>query len=1332
MNKKVHICLAEEEEEEAEEEEEEEEEEVAKEEEEEEEEEAAFNENDVPEFMRGTITSGRVGGSGALPAPGPAVEENNNEENAVVFDDEDLPAFMQGVPTIANPPVKPTAPPLKAQAVTSTSAVVPAVAATVEELKEDKEAAKAFEKPKDLSSIQLGKYYIDRLKLADPGIFIYKTQNSSERGYVSHCAANESRQPIVLDKDEYKEMTDIYKDDADLEFVLYPETTESTQFKKRQPKPGENEAGILDDKPYPSPENKEVITLVQYGSKARKLHYYFCPRLFCIRDRLMIRMKDYLSDKNRFAKGADRKNPATWPAKAKKSCPFCNGTMLSKDDIKDKKRDPNKSILERKTRPGSDSERSIYIGFLDKKTPSGLSLPCCYTSTENRFNPNDPEFVRLGLKSISAPTSAVLDVIPLQEGGPAEAQPIADAIQAPQEPKKTKPSIKIAASGSGSDLTKYDYYRVMNGVSVRSIVDSNRIPLRIVEPREADDPKAGPQIGFLPNALDTYFKQDSTSDKFAERLEIVSKVKPAAQGFMRVAIDNSNKNLSLLSAIAPYIFVSNSDGVLEKAIEPIELRIPPKKFIQMNSGNLVHEFFNKCDKKNTNDMRIWASKYLGIGELKSTNIPAIERIMNSYECFKNHLRDPSQRKTLRIISAIMNEPNIFPPRGVLFLVLELNVEEISIRTGDKVEFRTEVKLDRVRCPYYPLNEGQQKADIAFIAHYNRITRDRYTQEKSSKDMGWDALFYIDGTQGIPDSRHKPQITFQRSQEPKWPKIVQERVSDFFNSCLTINRGPFTSEFGIDPYALISAQEILTALRFQPDGIIRDAYNHLVGVGYKLKGQSRSSKGIAAIPISDDGSFMYERNLFLDWTDFDPSPINRLIDFYEKSILPIFPQYTGYKPIGQIKEKGMEQIVGMRLQNGFVIPASDADSTDPEITEEEYPIEYIEHVDYYVNNSIAYDNEFRKKAFAHADEGREESDPKIKDPSTNTEYLKFNMESSQDEIEDVYQHLRLTFSTWLDTGAGSQKRERLTDILKTKEMSLNEKRTRLDILLYADVIKWLEPSDSEEKGDIGFLRIDCQIQGQETCTGRCKWVPKDTDDESCGPCKIHSPRSDGITMNIPRMLYLRLIDELIRYAAKREEIFTRQVPRLTIRREKQHQGDQLIIAEGTTDWNTWWEMLRSEWLSPEKESLKFFDEQYEPSPMGLPSSDTRSLPESLIEALGQDDPKVRNLVWNPSTTPERPFAFLKPIVRFNPLASKADTDLNKQELDEIKELGNVQILYMPTGALPSSIRVKKAGSIEALIIAKVDGTVGWISPRNSYGLKIPLAMLPDSLNTFRTF
>jgi len=1296
-------------------------------------EEVKFNEDDVPEFMKGQLL-----GAKAEAGTGDEEEAEAEGEEEVQFnEDDELPEFMRGRVAEATTSAATSA---AAPQVAPKVAIPPTVAAPVTE--EDKQAAKAFEKPKDISTMQIGKYYIERLKLADPDLFVYKTANTSERGYVSSCAANESRQPIVLDKDEYAEMREIYKDDTDLEFVIYPDDSGSTHFKKKQPTSAENLAGTLDGEGFPSQQHKEVITLMKYGSKARRINYYFCPRLFCIRDRLMIRMKDYLSDVNRFSTSSSSST-----AKAKNSCPFCGGTMLSKDDIKDKKRDPNKTILERKTRPGSDSERSIYIGFLDKKTPSGLSLPCCYSSTEKKFNPDDPEFTRLGLRTraaAAAPTSAIQEIVALQTGQEAEAQPIADAMQGKKTIKLGKqvkvnpitvvPTLAPSAptrleEATGQPTFNYQYYRIIQAVSVKSIVDSSRIPLRIVETKEVDDPKAGPQIGFLPEALDQYFKQDSTSDKFAERIEIVSKLKPSAQGFMRVAIDNSKKEQSLLSAIAAYYNMPNADFLIEKAFEPLEIRFPPKKFMQINGGNLVHEFFNKCDKKHTNDIRMWASKYLNISELTSKNIPAIERLMNSYECFLNFMRDPSQRKNLRIFLDMFSEPNLFPPRGALFIVLELTVEEISIRTGDKVEFRTEVKLDKVRCPQYPLNIGQQKADIAFVAHYNRITRDRYTHVKTYRDIGWDALFHVDGTQGLPESRHRPMLTFQRSQEATWPKIVQERVAEFFSSCVRINRGPFTSEFGVDPYSLIGAQEIIPALRNQPNGMIRDAYNHLVAVAYKIPGQSGTTKGIAAIPVSDDGTFMYERNIYLDWNDFDPPPINRLIHYYLNNVLPIFPQYTGYTPIGQVKESGIDKIIGMRLKNGLVIPATNPDESNIiDMTEEEYPTEEIDDLEYITNNLIAYDNELRKKAFADADEGRAEGEPPIEAPN-NSDYLKLNMESSQDEIEDVYQHLRLTFSTWLDTGAGSQKRERLTDILKSREKTLNDKRRELDILLYNDIHRWLEPSDSDEKSDIGFLRIDCQIQGRETCTGRCKWVPKDSDNESCGPCKIHSPKSDGITMNVPRMLYLRLVDELIRYASKREEIFNRQVPRLTIRREKQHQGDQLIIAEGSTDWNTWWEMLRSEWFSPEKETSKFFDEQYEPRPRGLPSTDTRTLPQSLIDALGPADPKVKELVWNPSQG--KPFSFLKPILRFHPIVSKDEPVLIKDELDLIKEMGNVQILYMPTGTMRSSTRAKQPGAIDALIIATVDGVVGWISPLNSYGIKIPLSALPESLNSFRT-
>ena len=1306
--------------------------------EEQEEEEFAFEDDEIPEFMKGTVAPDITD---ATKATGEKAEVPPEEEE-FAFNDEDIPEFMRGLAETQEAEAEQT----QVEDIVAATATAP-MPVTAQE--DDKDAAKAFGKPTDISAIQVSKYYIERLKLADRKIFNYE-KDKADRSYVSHCAANESRQPIVLDRNEYDEMRQIYKADKDIQFICYPDDAAegAALVKKGQPTEAENRDEKLGGQAYPSESNKEVVTLVKYGSSSKRIHYYFCPRLFCIRDRLMIRYKDFKSGDNRFKltqEGLPSKKPVD-------SCPFCSGKLIKKDEVKNTARNVNNTVLERKKRPGSESERNIYIGFLDRKTPKppNYSLPCCFATTENRFNADDPEFTRLGLR-----------------GQPAAAQPIADAIMgkpitAVLEAAQTKAKVRFdesedtvpaapvailqpaqgaqAAQGAqgtqaAKGATKYAYYLVIQGVSVKSIVDSSRTPLRIIEPRSADDPKAGPQIGFLSEDLDKYFNQDSTSDKFAERIEIVSKLKPSAQGFLRLAVDNSNKQVSLLSAIAPFLgYLPNAESVIDQIFGDIESRIPPKKFMQINGGNLVHEFFDSCPKKNTNEMRAWAFKHLGISELKSSNIPAIERLMNSYECFKLYIKDPNKKKDMRVFFDILSEPSIMGSRGIIFIVIEMTVEEVSIKHGDKVEFKTEVKFKNIRCPKYPLNEGQQKADIGFLVHYNRISRDRYSQDISYSDMGWDILFYVDGTKGSAKSRHKPVLFFQRTLEnSEWPAIVQQRVFEFFNKCLTVNRGPFTSEFGVDPYALISVKELITAVRVQPKGIIRDAYNHLVAIAYKVSDtKSQKNGGIIAIPVSDDGTVIYEGDIYLDWDDFMPAGIDRVIEFYTRNINPIFPQYNGYIPVGQIHHTYLNDFAGVRLKNGLVIPASNIEQTEKLA---EYPVEQepIEHFDWDINNTIAYDAEMRREAFKHADVGRKsdgkEADAEIKDPK-DLDYMKIEMDSSQNEIEDVYQHLRLTFSSWLSTGAGSTKRARLEEILENNDSPLSFKRKQVDILLYNDIFKWLEPSEDDTTSDIGFLRVDCQIQGESDCKGRCKWAPKETDNENCGPCKIHTPKANGVIMNVPRMLYLRLVDELIRYAAKRREIFNRQVPRLTIRKEAQLLNDQFIIPEGTSDWNTWWEKLRVEWMYPEKAGDRHFDEQYVPIATGLPVTDVRTLPQSLKDALGPNDPKVAELVWNPSTTPDRPFSFLRSILRFNDITAKTEPVLDKADLDMIKEVGNVQILYMPSGKMEGSIRSKKLGAMDALIITSVNGTVGWISQKGVYGLRIPIQALPDSLNSFR--
>jgi hypothetical protein len=223
-----------------------------------------------------------------------------------------------------------------------------------------------------------------------------------------------------------------------------------------------------------------------------------------------------------------------------------------------------------------------------------------------------------------------------------------------------------------------------------------------------------------------------------------------------------------------------------------------------------------------------------------------------------------------------------------------------------------------------------------------------------------------------------------------------------------------------------------------------------------------------------------------------------------------------------------------------------------------------------------------------------------------------------------------------------------------------------------------------------------------------------------------------------MLYLRLVDELIRFASKRQEIFLKQVPRLTIRQEAQRKGDQYIVPEGTPDWNSWWEFLRKEWVKTDKDATKFFDEQYEPVSSRLtgdtdrvyPEDDKRELPESLMETLGRDDPKVQNLVWNPSRE-DVPFIFLKPILRKHNILRRKEVVLSGAELKEIANLSNAKVWFMPNGVKEGIITGRPDNRLtnEMILIAVINGIVGWVSTKDSYSIKVPFHSLPDSVTLY---
>jgi hypothetical protein len=848
-------------------------------------------------------------------------------------------------------------------------------------------------------------------------------------------------------------------------------------------------------------------------------------------------------------------------------------------------------------------------------------------------------------------------------------------------------------------------------------------------------------------------------------------LKSTSRGFLRLAVDNtkSNTNRSLFSALAPFLAYSNTADQVE---EFISARILPRQFLQLNGGNLVHEFFNKCDKPPQNSMREFVGRYVGVDQLTSANIPAIERLMNSYDCFKDYLEDESQRKDMRIFYQALSEPGVLMARGLLLIILEVTVERDVLKIGrnGREGRETEVKLANVRCPAYPLSEGQQKADVGFIVHYTEIRRQvsrarGVPDTVSYHNMGWEPLFYVEPTAVVGKTqRHKPTLTFKRADEASWPPIVQRRVSEFFSRCGSVTRGPFTSQSGMDPNALITATEVMTGVKFQTYGMIRDAYNHFVGITYGIAGK----QGLVAVPVADDGSIHFERRLHFDWDDYTPAAADDILKWYVKNIRSTFGQYRGYDilrivnaraaegaPVAAaprvelIKSKDTSEIIGVRLANGFVIPAANMREpdkileflNDPENIRlpdgVAGPIQIVttpvDEFEWDLNRTIAYDADFRKKAFEDAEE------PDTDAAKYPKKYLQLKHTDIKDELEDIYQHLRLSFARWLGSKeAGKSLREALKAVLRRNDLPLFEKRKRLDILLERKVTAWMEPTMAEgAKADVGFLRVDCMVPGmtQDECTGRCKWSTESN------TCKIHTPANFAvngeIAIPVPRMLYLRLVDELIRYASKREEIFTQSVPRLTIRQEAERKGDQYVIVEGTPDWNSWWEMLRSDWMTPEMESKKHFDEKYMPIPVGYGPADTRSLPESMRRILGAADPKTANLVWNPSLTPDMPYRFLLSVMKGEAVETEPDdeghvgTGLKSSQIKRIAQVAKATVIYLTASDTDEPIRLigKYPGATEALMIGRLNDVPGWVSMKGTFNVKLPLMAIPDAIRKY---
>jgi hypothetical protein len=1016
----------------------------------------------------------------------------------------------------------------------------------------------------------LKEFFINLLKSKDPALFNYELVGK-QNPYSRKCAANVFAQPLVLTYEQFMKNYNTYINDPDVIFTVYPYTK------------------------HPMiPDGAEEYTFLRYGSDAKKDLFYTCPLVYCIRDSMIIRPKDFESDKDRQGR-----------PKPKNSCPFCYGLRIVNSAVGT----PNYTVVVRTDKAGTGYTPLKYVGFMSKTDhPQGFYFPCCYVSRPDKYSLLDSPafekqrdwlkkgiFQRIDGEGVSAAAAAI--AAPEDEDSEDEYESYvgnAQTVSTTMLEHKMKP-----------------YLILFSSIHLEYIQNPEKILIQGT-------------LGMVPSAIEAYFGQDNK--QLAKSTKGRQSILPNSEGFLRVGVGNLPKYKadSLLLAIAPILGRNTLTEVKMFLLE----KISPYFFIQLNYGNLVHEFFNPSyplPKGGEEEVMQWCALYLKM-DPHSENRAAAIRFWKAYHRFREHVISENETKELRVFGPILSYAMLTPntANGCLLLVIEHDVNNPD-------------KPVQVLCPAYGVTpQAKDIADIAFIS--------------KTKQGFYEPLIYTKNraATGTAYAQHLYTLKWQRAEQVSWPPVVKQRISEFIHKCEGPGRSIYASE-PIDQYAIIGMNALYqVAIRKFPNlirGVLRESYNHVVAL---LFSPTQDSQQYVAVPCVDDGFLItHPFNIVLDWNGYVPAPLDDCIEFYSKYIEPNFSLYKGYKIIRGLKPDGAPISVA-RLENGLKFPcASPRGKVSIPIQSGKIELQWMQ------DKIIAESNDLLPK------------------PDMNINI-----------INELYEYFRLSFSEWLVAEEQTETRRSITSILANGSLENWEKWKRLDILLRSTLTRWLDTEEYTNYPEFSMLRKSCvHIIDSNECTGVCKWrgtnkpegVVEEEEKEGeqstkFGKCLIHTPKSfkkDQTTdLSVPELFIFRLFDELIRFRQKRDELFENKVSRLKIPTEAKLVDGQWILPESSP---AWIELLRLEWARDITEKPRFYEEMSaspEERELYLKSRTNdflTSLAPELINFLGAGAESL--LQWSPPLTDETAKQPYLPLISIIGSAYDAGLSVEAKEITE---------------------------------------------------------------------
>jgi hypothetical protein len=744
------------------------------------------------------------------------------------------------------------------------------------------------------------------------------------------------------------------------------------------------------------------------------------------------------------------------------------------------------------------------------------------------------------------------------------------------------PEVDRADSDSDSDsegpredagLPILDYYSMLQGVTKKYIIGAEKMPLEVSSFVAKGQAEA--QVGLLPPVLDTYFDQDPT--ELVSRTFNPQKIKEGGTGFLRIGVENRSryKNDSFLAAIAPYYNWNTAEQMKKFLLD----KITPRIFLSLNYGNLAIEFYDPADsvvkRPTEEELSSWASEELDV-DLHEENQESLMRAYMSHTSFQAWLKSDKTKKEFRHFSLALSQSNLIRRTaigpGTTFIVLDI------LKSGEL----------SVRCPPFGYNADIMSGnDVAFLLHHWSGI--------------WEPIFYVDNRPVEQRGIDIVDLKFKMSNSDRWPPIVAQRIQEYMSQCASSGRAAFTSQSKMNSMAMLPASIVDKVMRREKnlllDAVVRDSYNHLVALLFKEK--DTPGPGYIPVPVVDDGQLFIRQKLFMDWDDpeFKRAPVDQVLKFYSKYVEARFSFYPGFSPIRVVKGKRSGTIEAIQLRNGLYVPAGPGEAELPSVT--------VDQMEWSLNHEIC-----------------------LEEKGVEVPGEKARMKAV--EFQEVFEHLRLTFSNWLASKEdGGEFRDVLEDVIFSRSLPLYEKRKRLEILLAHEIEDWISTDfNSEDKKrahETSLLRVDCRVRGQGACGGRCVWKKKGEEEK----CLLHVPKETELgesdkKVSAPRVLLLRLIEELLRYGERRRQLLEQDVSRLGILEKPVIDGNQHIYPEKSAEW---YELLRLEWADIRDEEPIFYEEMSrdaEPAQPLAEQEEATTLPPSLQLILNggpEQDPKT---------------------------------------------------------------------------------------------------------------